>query len=242
MPTSTDHAHLNPHISRQFSQELEDVRRKVLAMGGLVEEQLAVALRVLTDGDVRLGVEVTAREDRINAAEIEIDSQCTQILARRQPAASDLRLVLTVMKMLGDIERIGDEAKRIERIAEGLIGEDSHGEEPTAALAALGAHARDMLRGALDAFARLDERLALDVIRRDRRIDARYRELLALLTARMRAVPDAIPEELERLWAARALERIGDRCKNLCEYVLYLVRGKDVRHTGLARNEDAAGE
>ena len=242
MPTSTEYAHLNPHISRQFSQELEDVRRKVLAMGGLVEEQLAVALRVLTDGDARLGVEVTAREERINAAEIEIDSQCTQILARRQPAASDLRLVLTVMKMLGDIERIGDEAKRIERIAEGLIGEDSHGEEPTAALAALGSHARDMLRGALDAFARLDERLALDVIRRDRRIDARYRELLALLTARMRAVPDAIPEELERLWAARALERIGDRCKNLCEYVLYLVRGKDVRHTGLARNEDAAGE
>ncbi|HUD41577.1 MAG TPA: phosphate signaling complex protein PhoU [Dokdonella sp.] len=242
MPTSTEYAQLNPHISRQFSQELEDVRRKVLAMGGLVEEQLAVALRVLTDGDARLGVEVTAREDRINAAEIEIDSQCTQILARRQPAASDLRLVLTVMKMLGDIERIGDEAKRIERIAEGLIGEDSHGEEPTAALAALGSHARDMLRGALDAFARLDERLALDVIRRDRRIDARYRELLALLTARMRAVPDAIPEELERLWAARALERIGDRCKNLCEYVLYLVRGKDVRHTGLARNEDAAGE
>lgn len=242
MPTSTEHAHLSAHISRQFSQELEDVRRKVLAMGGLVEEQLAVALRVLTDGDARLGVEVTAREDRINAAEIEIDSQCTQILARRQPAASDLRLVLTVMKMLGDIERIGDEAKRIERIAEGLIGEDSHGEEPTAALAALGSHARDMLRGALDAFARLDERLALDVIRRDRRIDARYRELLALLTARMRAVPDAIPEELERLWAARALERIGDRCKNLCEYVLYLVRGKDVRHTGLARNEDTASE
>ncbi|MCR6699698.1 MAG: phosphate signaling complex protein PhoU [Dokdonella sp.] len=242
MPTSTEHVHLSAHISRQFSQELEDVRRKVLAMGGLVEEQLAVALRVLTDGDARLGVEVTAREDRINAAEIEIDSQCTQILARRQPAASDLRLVLTVMKMLGDIERIGDEAKRIERIAEGLIGEDSHGEEPTAALAALGSHARDMLRGALDAFARLDERLALDVIRRDRRIDARYRELLALLTARMRAVPDAIPEELERLWAARALERIGDRCKNLCEYVLYLVRGKDVRHTGLARNEDTAGE
>ncbi|PZQ09994.1 MAG: phosphate transport system regulatory protein PhoU [Rhodanobacter denitrificans] len=242
MPTSTEYAHLNPHISRQFSQELEDVRRKVLAMGGLVEEQLAVALRVLTDGDARLGVEVTAREERINAAEIEIDSQCTQILARRQPAASDLRLVLTVMKMLGDIERIGDEAKRIERIAEGLIGEDSHGEEPTAALAALGSHARDMLRSALDAFARLDERLALDVIRRDRRIDARYRELLALLTARMRAVPDTIPEELERLWAARSLERIGDRCKNLCEYVLYLVRGKDVRHTGLARNEDAAGE
>ena len=242
MPTSTEYAHLNPHISRQFSQELEDVRRKVLAMGGLVEEQLAVALRVLTDGDARLGVEVTAREERINAAEIEIDSQCTQILARRQPAASDLRLVLTVMKMLGDIERIGDEAKRIERIAEGLIGEDSHGEEPTAALAALGSHARDMLRGALDAFARLDERLALDVIRRDRRIDARYRELLALLTARMRAVPDTIPEELERLWAARSLERIGDRCKNLCEYVLYLVRGKDVRHTGLARNEDTTGE
>lgn len=242
MPMSTEHNHLNPHISRQFSNELEDVRRKVLAMGGLVEEQLAVALRVLTDGDARLGAEVTAREEQINAAEIEIDSQCTQILARRQPAASDLRLVLTVMKMLGDIERIGDEAKRIERIAEGLVGEDSHGEEPTAALAGLGVQARDMLRGALDAFARLDERLALDVIRRDRRIDARYRDLLALLTDRMRQTPDAIPRELERLWAARSLERVGDRCKNLCEYVLYLVRGKDVRHTGLARNEDPAAE
>ena len=232
-----DRLHLNQHISQQFNSELEEVRRKVLAMGGLVEEQLSAALRVLVERDVRHGAEVYAREEQVNAAELDIDGQCAFILARRQPAASDLRLVLAVVKMLTDLERIGDECKRIERMAEELVGDES-GEGVTAALAQVGGYARDMLRGALDAFARLDGDLALEVIRRDRRIDVAYKELLATLIARMQQAPDRIPTELDRLWSARSLERIGDRCKNICEHVLYLVRGKDVRHSGLARHHD----
>lgn len=225
----------SPHISRQLGSELDEARQNVLAMGGLVEEQLTSALLVLVEGDARHAVGVAEREALINAAEVDIDGHCAQIIARRQPAASDLRLVLTVMKMLGDIERIGDEAKRIARLAEKMIDSEG-GDDTTAALSKLGDDVRDMLRGSLDAFARLDEKLALEVIRRDPHVDQAYRDTIAAITQRMQAHPELIPRELDRLWAARSLERIGDRCKNLCEFVLYLVQGKDVRHTGLARN------
>jgi len=234
-----DRLHLSQHISRQFNSEIEDVRRQVLAMGGMVEEQIAAALHVLIGRDSAEDAVIRAREQRINAAELAIDEQCSFILARRQPAASDLRLVLAVMKMLADLERIGDEAKRIARMAGHLVGEEG-GADVTAALAELGAIARGMLRGALDAFARFDEKLALDVMHRDRRLDESYRALSKLLVARMQEAPEHIPTELDRLWCARSLERIGDRCKNLCEFVLYLVRGKDVRHSGLAKDAGAA--
>ncbi len=229
-----DRLHLSQHISRQFNSEIEDVRRQVLAMGGLVEEQIAAALHVLIGRDATASAQIREREHQVNAAELAIDEQCAFILARRQPAASDLRLVLAVMKMLADLERIGDEAKRIAKLGEKLLGEEG-GEDLTASLAELGQCARDMLRGALDAFARLDEHLALDVMHRDRRLDAIYRDLAATLVTRMQQLPGQIPTELDRLWCARSFERIGDRCKNLCEFVLYLVRGKDVRHSGLAK-------
>lgn len=233
-----DRLHLSQHISRQFNSEIEDVRRRVLAMGGLVEEQLAAALHVVTGRDAAAIAAIAEREQRINASELAIDEQCAFILARRQPAASDLRLVIAVVKMLADLERIGDEAKRIARIAERLIDQDG-GEEFTASLAEVGEGARAMLHGALDAFARLDEHLALDVLRRDRRLDALYRDLSAQLVAGMQRMPEQIPVALDRLWCARSFERIGDRCKNLCEFVLYLVRGKDVRHSGLSRGGEA---
>lgn len=234
-----DRLHLSQHISRQFNSEIEDVRRQVLAMGGIVEEQIAAAVRVLVAREAGALGAIREREQRINAAELAIDEQCAFILARRQPAASDLRLVLSVMKMLADLERIGDEAKRIARLAEHLLDEED-GAEVTSALAELGHVARDMLRGALDAFARLDERLALEVVHRDRRLDGTFRSVSAALVARMQQVPEQIPVELDRLWCARSFERIGDRCKNLCEFVLYLVHGKDVRHSGLAKG-DAPG-
>lgn len=231
-----DRLHLSQHISRQFNSEIEDLRRQVLAMGGVVEEQIAAALHVVVGRDAAALVAIHEREQRINAAELEIDEQCAFILARRQPAASDLRLVLAVMKMLADLERIGDEAKRIARLGEHLLDEEG-GAEITAILADLGNHARGMLRGALDAFARLDVHLALEVMHRDRRLDTTYRDLHAALVTRMQQQPELIPTELDRLWCARSFERIGDRCKNLCEFVLYLVRGKDVRHSGLAKSD-----
>ena len=231
-----DPLHLSQHISRQFNSEIEDVRREVLAMGGLVEEQIAASLAMLLDRDAARGAEIREREQYVNAAELAIDERCAYILARRQPAASDLRLVLAVVKMLADLERIGDEAKRIAKLAERLVGEEG-GTDVTATLARLGAQARAQLRGALDAFARLDESLALDVMRGDRELDAVYKDLFDMLVARMQQAPAEIPVELDRLWCARSFERIGDRCKNICEYVLYLVRGKDVRHSGLAKSD-----
>ena len=231
-----DPLHLSQHISRQFNSEIEDVRRQVLAMGGLVEEQIAAALDMLVERDAARGAEIREREQQVNAAELAIDERCAYILARRQPAASDLRLVLSVVKMLADLERIGDEAKRIAKLAERLVGEEG-GSDVTASLAELGARARGQLRGALDAFARLDQTLALDVMRRDKQLDEIYKEIFDSLVERMQHAPAQIPVELDRLWCARSFERIGDRCKNLCEYVLYLVRGKDVRHSGLAKSE-----
>ena len=183
-----DPLHLSQHISRQFNSEIEDVRRQVLAMGGLVEEQIAAALGMLVDRDAARGTEIREREQQVNAAELAIDERCAYILARRQPAASDLRLVLAVVKMLADLERIGDEAKRIAKLAEQLVGEEG-GTDVTASLAELGTLARGQLRGALDAFARLDETLALDVMRRDKQLDEVYKELFSVLVERMQHAP-----------------------------------------------------
>jgi phosphate transport system protein len=229
--------HLTQHISAQFNSELEQLSRRLLAMGGLVEEQLTAALRILAEGDARYAAEVVAREDQVNAAEVEIDEQCTFILARRQPAASDLRLVLSVIKMLGDIERIGDEGHRIARMAERAIA-DIGDDAVLLKIEEMGQAVREMLRGALDAFARTDEALAIEVIRRDRKVDARYDDLTRALVVLMSANPDRIAGILPLLWVARSLERIGDRCKNLSEHVVYIVRGKDVRHTRFGRGDE----
>jgi phosphate transport system protein len=182
---------------------------------------------MLLDRDASRETEIREREADVNAAELAIDERCAHVLARRQPAASDLRLVLSVVKMLADLERIGDEAKRIARLAAGLVG-DEGGTEVTAALAE---------RGALDAFARLDGNLALDILRKDSRLDAMHADLTKALIERMQLAPAEIRIELDRLWCARSFERIGDRCKNLCEHVLYLVEGKDVRHSGIAKGK-----
>ena len=230
-----DRLHLSQHISQQFNTELAALTRQVLAMGGLVEAQLATALEALAERDASRSADVIAREDAVNAAELEIDARCTQILARRQPAASDLRLVLAVVRMVANLERIGDEAERIAKLAEKLGGvelAESYGLK----LAQMGALVRDQLRGTLDTFARMDETRALERLRRDREVDVLYKELTAMLVGLMQRESDRVPAALDLLWCARSLERIGDRCKNLCEQVIYLVRGKDVRHTGLAKS------
>lgn len=229
-----DRLHLSQHISRQFGNEIEELRRQVLAMGGLVEEQLEAALNALDRSEPVDTGSIEERERRINAAELAIDEQCVFIIARRQPAASDLRLVLAIMKMLNDLERIGDEAKRVARIGERLVGVPST-PDLDAALLGLGTLVLAMLRDALDAFVRLDEGPALATMMRDAEVDASWRRLQAVLVERMRQAPEAIPAELDRLWCARSFERIGDRCKNLCEFVLYVVHGKDVRHSGLGK-------
>ena len=228
---------LGHHISQQFNEELEDVRSKVLQMGGVVEEQLEKAVRALVSGDAELAASVQANDYRVNALEVEIDEESTRIVARRQPAASDLRLVMAVIKTITDLERIGDEAKRVAKMVKdelnGALSEDVRNE-----LEHMGDLAREMLRTILDAFARTDVETAVQVVEMDQRVDAKYVSITRQLMTYMAQDPSQIPGILDVLWAARALERIGDRCENIAEYIFYLVRGRDLRN--LSKEDELA--
>jgi phosphate transport system protein len=225
-----DDLNLGQHISRQFNEELEDIRNKVLQMGGIVEEQLGRAVKALVEGDTKLAKQVVTDDYRVNALEVEIDEECTRIVARRQPAASDLRLVMAVIKTITDLERIGDEAKRVARMVEeelnGAMAEDVRHE-----LEHMGNLVREMLRMILDAFARLDVESAVRVVKADNRVDVKYVSITRQLMTYMAQDPKSIPRVLNILWAARAMERMGDRCGNIAEYIFYLVHGRDIRHT-----------
>lgn len=229
-----DNLNLGQHISRRYNEELEDVRTRVLAMGGLVEQQLQKAMDALESLDAGVAQQVIDNDLQVNAMEVAIDEECNTILARRQPAASDLRLITAVIKTITDLERIGDEAERIARMASDLVGETAVAKLFTQ-IRHLGQHARTMLRGALDAFAHLDTEKAVEIWNEDRKIDREYEALLRELMTYMMQDTDAIPCVLKTVFAARAIERIGDRSSNICEYVIYLVKGKDVRHTGLLK-------
>ncbi len=228
---------LGHHISQQFNAELEDVRNKVLQMGGIVEEQLGRAVRALVEGDTALAEEVETSDYRVNVMEVEIDEECARIVARRQPAASDLRLVMAVIKTITDLERIGDESKRIARMAKveqsGTMTQDVRQE-----LEHMGELVREMLRTILDAFARIDVETAVRVVESDIKVDNKYVSITRQLMTYMAQDPKAIPEILNGLWAARSLERIGDRCENIAEYIFYLVKGRDIRH--LSKEDELA--
>ncbi|MEE4173906.1 MAG: phosphate signaling complex protein PhoU [Xanthomonadales bacterium] len=223
---------LGQHISQKFNEELEDVRRKVLHMGGIVEEQLVNALQAMLQGDTELAGKVVANDQRVNALEVEIDEECTLIVARRQPAATDLRLVMAVIRTINDLERIGDEIKRVAKmVREELDG--SMEEEVRLEIEHMGDQVRAMLSQVLDAFARTDVNAAVAVARADHKVDLKYHAITRHLMTYMAQDHGSIPQVLNVLWAARALERIGDRCQNIAEYVIYLVIGKDVRHVSL---------
>ncbi len=219
---------IGQHTSHQYNQELENVRNQSLQMGGLVEEQLGKALRALMENDSQLGEEVAYSDYRVNRLEVEIDEACTQIIARRQPAAGDLRLVISIIKSVTDLERIGDEAEKIARHA---ISTEGLATSLHTALRHLGDHVREMLRRTLDAMARMDADTARQIAASDLQIDAEFDVLSRQLLTHMMEDPRTIRDSLNVLWCARSLERIGDHCKNICEYVIYLVEGKDVRHT-----------
>lgn len=237
-----DKSFFTQHISKQFNEELEDIVNRVMAMGGLVEQQLADAMTALVEGDNDKAEKVVTRDYQVNAMEVELDDECTHILARRQPTASDLRLVMAVIKTITDLERIGDEAERTGRMALHLLEQDRRA-SPMDEIASLGEHVRQMLHGALDAFTRMDPEAAVRVAQMDINADSQYEVIMRLLLKRMKEDPEAIPRVMDIVWAARSLERIGDRSRNICEYVVYFVKGKDVRHTSFEKMaEEATGD
>ena len=224
------------HISRKYDEALEDVRTSVLAMGGLVEEQITNALTALAELDSELGEQVVRDDYKINQLEVQIDEECTRIIALRQPAASDLRLVIAVIKTITDLERMGDEAEKIGRTAIRLSG-NAPRRMRYAGVRNLGRHVRQMAQQALDAFARLDVEAAVAIAREDKTVDLEYAACMRELVTHMMEDPRRISEVLDMIWCARALERIADHAKNIGEYIVFLVKGKDIRHTSLEHKE-----
>jgi phosphate transport system protein len=218
------------HISKRFDAELEKMRSRVLQMGGMVEQQIERALEALTSANPELMEQVIADDHRVDAMEVTIDEECAAIIARRQPTAVDLRMMMTVIKIITDLERIGDEAEKIARMAK-LIYQKDRLQTPRLSEVRHAANlALAMLREALDAFARLDLGAAGRVVRQDQRVDEEFRAILRQLVTFMMEDPRTITMALEILFVAKAIERIGDHAKNMAEYVVYMVKGKDVRH------------
>ena len=232
---------MSEHTSKQFDAELEAVRSRVLQMGGLVEDQIVKALDGLASGDMKVIEEVLAGDHKVNAMEVELDESCSHIIARRQPAAVDLRLIIAVIKTITDLERIGDEAEKIARMAK-LIHTAERMHLPRIELRHVGTLALAMLRRALDAFARLDSKAAADVVSQDRLVDEEFRSILRQLITFMMEDPRTITRSLEILFISKALERIGDHSKNMAEYVVYMVEGRDVRHLHSGAEREARGD
>ncbi|QEM83714.1 MULTISPECIES: phosphate signaling complex protein PhoU [Halomonas] len=218
------------HISRQFNHELEELKTHLMAMGGLVEKQVQDAVSALLDGDSELAERVVDNDRAVNDMQIKIDDECTRVLARRQPAASDLRLVLAVIRAASDLERIGDEASKIARNAIDLV-ESNSGSKGFVEVRNISEHVRRMVRDSLTSFARFDTELALEVMQEDDRVDSEYQSAMRSLMTFMMEDARSISPVLGIMWVLRALERIGDHANNLAEYVIYLVKGLDIRHT-----------
>jgi phosphate transport system protein len=224
---------LTGHISRRFNQDIEDLRNKVLAMGGLVESQLSKAIAAIVSGDSELGLQVANDDYKVNNLEVSIDEECSRVLATRAPAARDLRLIVAIIKTITDLERIGDEAEKIGFLASRLAAMDRPADSYRE-LKTLGNHVLHMLRDAMNAFARFDTDEALEVVREDERVDEEYEAIQRQCITFMMEDPRSIKRVMNVTWAARSLERIGDHSKNICEYVIYMVQGRDVRHTDIS--------
>ncbi|MBT8067404.1 MAG: phosphate signaling complex protein PhoU [Gammaproteobacteria bacterium] len=232
---------LTGHISRRFNKDIEDLRSKVLAMGGVVEAQLGRAIAAIVSGDSELGLQVAEDDYKVNELEVSIDEECSRILATRAPAAGDLRLIVAIIKTITDLERIGDEAEKIGFLASRLAGMDRPSNSYRE-LKTLGTHVSHMLRDAMNAFARLDVEEAFEVVREDEDVDEEYNIIQRQCITFMMEDPRSIKRVMNVTWAARSLERIGDHCKNIGEYVIYMVRGRDVRHTGISDTSELNSE
>ena len=225
-----DKLHLDQHISKQFDSDLEDLKSRMLEMGGLVEKQVNDALKAVELADSELAVKVIEEENTVDSMEVAIDEEATLLIARRQPAASDLRMVMAVSRCVRDLERIGDEAKKIAKTAIQL-SEEGGAPKGYLELRHIGIQVQQMLSRALDAFARFDAKSALEVLPQDRTVDLDYKSAVRELITYMMEDPRSISRVISILWTLKAVERIGDHAKNICEQVVYLVHGKDIRHS-----------
>ena len=223
---------LSQHTSRSFNKDLAGIHNLVLNMGGLVEEQFDRAIKAVEEADSELGLGVADLDRQINEMEVRIDEECRRILATRAPAAGDLRLIVAAMKTITDLERIGDETEKIGQLAARLATV----ERPSTnfrELRNLAQHVKGMIRGALDAFARLDVQRGLEVMKADQVVDEEYEAIYRQSLTFMLEDPRTITREMDLSWAARALERIGDHTKNICEHSIYMAHGTDIRHSSL---------
>lgn len=225
-----DNLNLNKHISGQFNAELEHIRTQVMTMGGMVEKQLTDAIVAMHNQDAELAQRVIDGDQKVNMMEVSIDEACVRIIAKRQPTASDLRLVMAIIKTISELERIGDVAEKISRTALEKFGQQH--QSLLVSLESLGHHTIQMLHDVLDAFARMDLNAAIEIYREDKKVDQEYEGIVRQLMTYMMEDPRTIPSVLTALFCARAIERIGDRCQNICEIIFYFVKGQDFRHVG----------
>ncbi|KMT66678.1 phosphate signaling complex protein PhoU [Catenovulum maritimum] len=230
---------IDKHISGQFNQELEQIMSHVLDMGGIVEQQISQSLAAISSLDAKLAGQVVENDRKINAYETTIDEECARIIAKRQPAAIDLRIVLAIAKTIADLERIGDEACRMVKPA--LESYNREERQFLVDLDHMGQQVLTMFNKVLDALARMDSEAAYEVYKMDKKIDKTYEAITRQLMTYMMEDPRAIPKIMDVIWATRSLERIGDRCQNISEHVIYLIKGKDVRHTSREHIEKMLG-
>lgn len=228
------------HIFKQYDAELEAVRAKVLEMGALVEQQIIDALESLVSGNQKLAKSVIKKDHLVNDLEVQVDEDCSHIIARRQPTAGDLRMVLMMIKTITDLERIGDEAAKVARFALKATESTQKLTPRFVEIKAMANTARNMLHMSLDAFARSDATKVVEIARMDEEVDEQYQAAIRQLITFMLEDPRTISISLEVLFIAKAVERIGDHAKNISEYVVYMVKGKDVRHTSMEEMEEAA--
>lgn len=227
------------HTNKQFHSDIETARSLFLEMGGLVEAMVRDGMEALATGDPELVEQVRRREKEVNRLEVEIDERIILLIARNQPTAVDLRLVLSISKMLTDMERCGDEAEKIAKVAQRLH-ESQADYEPVVELRHMSNLVGTLIRNALDAFARQDPLSAAKVVRADKEVDKEWKASLRQIITYMIEDPRTISHSIDLIFIARALERIGDHAKNMAERVIYLVRGADVRHTGVKHTERMA--
>ena len=230
---------MDKHISSQFDNELTGVSTRVLELGGLVESQTRHAVYALAQLSSEVADQVIASEKKVNQLEVEIDRELSSIIARRQPTARDLRLLMAISKITGNLERAGDEAERIARMVKQILEQGTPRNLPSSELRIAADLATGLLRKALDAFARLDVTMAVTILKEDDLIDAEFNGFVRKLVTYMMEDPRTISASLDLLFVAKAIERIGDHAKNIAEFVIYVVKGADVRHTALTEIEKA---